>query len=56
MLERDPQMLCDGSGRRNFFPMGDHRFLYPLQIMGIIDVAHEIDVFGQHGNVVVVNG
>src|SRR3546814_18918017 len=36
--------------------MADHRFLHPLQITGIIDVPHEIDVRGVDADPVIKCG
>src|SRR3546814_6493618 len=54
MLQRDPQMLRHRLGRRDLAPVGEHRLLHPAQIMGVVDMAHEIDRVGADGDVMVV--
>src|SRR3546814_10731791 len=49
-------MLGDRIRRRDLAPMADHRFLHPLQITGIIDVPHEIDVRGVDADPVIKCG
>lgn len=54
MFESDPQMRRNRFGRREFFPMRDYRFLDPGQIIGIVDMSHEVDVGGHDGNIMLM--
>ena len=44
VLERDPQVRRDRVRRGDAAPIVDHRFLHPLQVHGIVDVTHVVDV------------
>ena len=54
VLERDPQPSRDFLRRRHLTPMREHRFLDPRQIVGIVDVPHEVDFTGRYGDAVVM--
>ena len=54
VLERDPQMLGHRLGRGDVLPVRNHRILHPFEIMGIVDVPHEIDLGSIDGNRVIV--
>ena len=54
VLQRDPQIFRRRLGRRQLVPVCQHGFLNPVQVAGIIDVPHEINVSGQNTNTVQV--
>src|SRR3546814_8559237 len=54
VLQRDPQMPGDRLGRCDMAPVREHRFLHPAQIMGVVDVSHEVDDVGTDLDVVIV--
>ena len=57
MLQRDPQMLGNRLRRRDRLPVSDNRILHPFEVMGIVDVPHEIDLGSIDGyRVIVANG
>src|SRR3546814_540254 len=54
VLQRDPQMLRHRLGRRDLAPVGEHRLLHPAEVMGVVDMTHEVDLVGFDGDVMVV--
>ena len=56
MLERDPQVLRDRIRRRDTLPIVDHGVLNPLQVHGIVDMTHVVDVGGIDGDCVAEHG
>ena len=50
MLQRDPGVSRQRFCRGKALPVADHRILYPFEIGGIVDMAHEIDVGGIDGD------
>src|SRR3546814_7846308 len=47
-------MLRHRLGRRDLAPVGEHRLLHPAEVMGVVDMTHEVDLVGFDGDVMVV--
>lgn len=50
MFQRDPEMGCDSLGRGDFLPMRKNGFLHPVEIIGIVHMTHEINIFRLNGD------
>jgi hypothetical protein len=44
MLESDPEVLRDSARWGNTLPIIDDSFLHPLEVHGVVDVTHVVDV------------
>ena len=52
VLQRDPQIFPRGFGRGKLGSLRQNTVLHPVQVAGIIDVPHEINVSGQNTDTV----